>query len=682
VRDALSSSRHPLKNRCQFMKYIRGLSVAWMLILSSASYAGEIVLVRAAITAREQERSIGVAATFYGLTVQTVTVSSDRPPLSIPAETPIVEALNQKSTLALAIQAEALPLIDKAKVLRATRRGAAASIPVLVFGVTANSDIRALNAWTEGRIIGVAPLDAGSSSQTFVIGRIPAITGQLSSTEISFESRRAYALQLDEKRDTEHIAALREGQEERPVVVGFGAGPSRFFVACELPPFQKSVTAWDPQQVLSAFPSMAPAFMFVKYSAGERGWHAIDHYANLTIDDAWLRQPYGYLDYEDLLAEMKRHDFHTTVAFIPWNYDRSEPGVVSLIRKHPGRFSICVHGDNHDHKEFTTDQDKPLSRQIFAIKQALGRMDRFQSLTGIPYDKVMVFPHSIGGEGVLEGLKSYNYLATVNGWNVPMDRANPPDLSFALRPVTLSYGNFPSISRYSAEVPIPRSLIAVGAFLDNPLLFYGHHGMFASGIGAFDAVADDVNKIEPATRWRSLGEIVRHLYLVRLRDDLSFDVLAFSSTISLENNSSRDLVFHLRKQENNHSAIKEIDVNGKPYRYNVQGDELAMSLSVPPGQTRSLAIQYDNDLTTAPTNISKDSALVYVLRMASDFRDITLPKLPLGDNLVLYYYAHDMTPTQFCVYAAALAAAGILAAIGLRRLAGRSSRTAGPGINS
>jgi hypothetical protein len=308
-------------------------------------------------------------------------------------------------------------------------------------------------------------------------------------------------------------------------------------------------------------------------------------------------------------------------------------------------------------------------------------MDRFQTLTGIPYDKVMVFPHSIGGEGVLAGLKSYNYLATVNGWNVPMDRANPPDLSFALRPVTLSYGNFPSISRYSAEAPIPRSLIAVGAFLDNPLLFYGHHGMFASGIGAFNAVADEVNKVEPATRWRSLGEIVRHLYLVKLRDDLSYDVLAFSSTISLENNSSRDLVFHLRKQENNHSAIKEIDVNGTPYRYNVQGDELDMSLSVPPGQTRSLAIQYANDLTTAPANVSKDSALVYLLRMASDFRDITLPKLPLGDNLVLYYYAHDMTPTQFCVYAAALAAAAILAAIGLRRLACRSSRTAGPSIN-
>jgi hypothetical protein len=663
------------------MKYICRLTVAWMLILSSASYAGEIVLVRAAMTAREQERSIAVAAKFYGLTVQTVTVSSDRSRLSISAETSIAEALNRKSTLALAIQAEALPLIDKTNVLRATHRGAAASIPVLVFGVTANSDIRALHAWTEGRIIGVAPLEAGSSSQTYVIGRIPAITGQLSRAEIDFESGRAYSLQLDEKRDTEHIAAVKEGQEERPVVVGFRAGPSRFFIACELTLSQRSVTAWDPQHILSAFPSIAPAFMFVRYSAGERGWHAIDHYANLTIDDAWLRQPYGYLDYENLLAEMKRHDFHTTVAFIPWNYDRSEPGVVSLVRSHPDRFSICVHGDNHDHKEFTTDPGKPLTLQIFAVKQALGRMDRFQALTGIPYDKVMVFPHSIGGEGVLAGLKSNNYLATVNGWNVPMDRANPPDLSFALRPVTLSYANFPSISRFSAEVPVPRSLIAIGAFLDNPLLFYGHHGMFARGISAFNAVADEVNKVEPATRWRSLGEIVRHLYLVKLRDDLSYDVLAFSSTISLENNSSRDLVFHLRKPESDHSAIKEIDVNGRPYLYNVQGDEIAMSLTVPPGQTRALAIQYTNDLTTAPANVSKDSALVYLLRMASDFRDITLPKLPLGSNLVLYYYAHEMSPTQFCVYAATLAAAGILAAIGLRRLVGRSSRTASPGIN-
>jgi len=66
---------------------------------------------------------------------------------------------------------------------------------------------------------------------------------------------------------------------------------------------------------------------------------------DLTVDDAWLREPYGYLQYSDLLQEMRRHNFHTTIAFIPWNYDRSEPDVISLFRANSDRLSICIHGN-------------------------------------------------------------------------------------------------------------------------------------------------------------------------------------------------------------------------------------------------------------------------------------------------------------------------------------------------
>ena len=74
------------------------------------------------------------------------------------------------------------------------------------------------------------------------------------------------------------------------------------------------------------------------------------------------------------------------------------------------------------------------------------------------------------------------------------------------------------------------------------------------GIEAFDGMADEVNRLQPDTRWRSVGDIVKHLYLVRLRDDSNYDVLAFSSSLDLNNTSGRNSVFYVQKQESDSPA--------------------------------------------------------------------------------------------------------------------------------
>ena len=451
---------------------------------------------------------------------------------------------------------------------------------------------------------------------------------------------------MDEARNAEQIAVVKDGTQCLPVFIRANVHPGNVFLACEvLRPSPIASPHWEPREIAINFPAIAPALMIVRFCAGERAWHATFHYANLTIDDAWLREPYGCLNYRGLLAEMDKHNFHTTIAFIPWNYKRSEPEVVSLIRNHPDRFSICVHGDNHDHKEFTDYQSKSLAIQVGAIKQSLSRMESFQMLTGIPYDKVMVFPHSIAPENTLEALKAYHYLATINAWNVPMDRPKPSNLSFVLRPVTLMYGNFPSITRYSAEVPIPNGFIAMNEFLGNPLLFYCHHEFFGSGMGAFDGVADQVNKLEPDTRWSGLSDIVRHLYLVRLRDDSNYDVLAFSDSISLDNVSGRDSVFYVRKPETDRPAITSVNVDGQSCPYQLHDGYLEFSLAVPGGKSRNISIGYGNDPTLPSIDLPNNSLLVYVLRTVSDFRDLELERLVVGRAFFrLYYKIHAKNP--------------------------------------
>ena len=53
----------------------------------------------------------------------------------------------------------------------------------------------------------------------------------------------------------------------------------------------------NPNGLSKAFSSVAPYILFLSYAAGSYAWHSDGQYANLTIDDPWLTQPYGHLDY-------------------------------------------------------------------------------------------------------------------------------------------------------------------------------------------------------------------------------------------------------------------------------------------------------------------------------------------------------------------------------------------------
>jgi hypothetical protein len=493
-----------------------------------------------------------------------------------------------------------------------------------------------LRAWSGGAISQVTSI-SDPVHPTYVIGRSKGITGQLANTDLPFSGKHVFYFQLDPNGRVQEIMSVRSEEGVFPTLIQGTVENVKLFMSCSVPASNDVSDDWSPGAITRIFPEIAPAMIFTRYSAGERGWHSLRHYANLTIDDPWLREPYGYLDYKNLLKEMQEHNFHSTIAFIPWNYDRSQPEVVSLFRSHPERLSICIHGDNHDHKEFSDQRSKSLTDQVADIKQALARMNKFEALTGISYDKVMVFPHSIGPEKTLQALKTYNYLATVNAFNVPMDRPNPSLLPFVLRPATLEYSNFASIRRYPVEVPVSTAFLSLNDFLDNPLLFYVHHDFFSNGIDHFNGVADQVNRLQPDTHWASLGEIAKHQYLVKLRDDSGYDVLSFVCDFVVENPSGRNSMFYIQKPETD-AEIRSVKVDGEDYPYQLSDHFLSLNLSIPAGKSRTVLVQYKNDLKLLTTDVSKRSLRVYFLRTASDFRDITLPRNAVGHALIQFYY--------------------------------------------
>ena len=159
------------------------------------------------------------------------------------------------------------------------------------------------------------------------------------------------------------------------------------------------------------FLSAVPLVLYIKWAFGETCWSAPETNACLVIDDPVLKSRHGFVDFQELLSLMKRHSFSTNMAFIPWNWRRSSPEVVRLFRENPESYSISVHGCDHTRAEFGSADRQ---RLYWKAQQALKRMNRHESITGIRHDRVMVFPQGIFSEAATSALKHTDLIAAVN----------------------------------------------------------------------------------------------------------------------------------------------------------------------------------------------------------------------------------------------------------------------------
>jgi hypothetical protein len=592
---------------------------------------------------------VRLAARFYGLEVQVI----DLPQLE---NRRVWRALANPDTVAAVASGEALSRLKRGTVLQALRRRGGESVPVLL--VDSGSDSTDLAEWTGGAVSKCSPSRERVEAWGLRIENA-SIAGPLADTELPFRGSAACRLMRPPGAAGHVLAEALVQTEAFPVFIDAGFSGQRLFAAAGLAPSIKSAARG---QALRAeqFAGIAPVMIFLRYAAGERGWHAPAQYANLTVDDPWLREPYGNLEYAELAEQTKLHRFHTTVALIPWNFDKSEPAVVALFRANPESFSIAIHGNNHNHREFDSYTEAPLDVQSASLKQALARMEIFSKSTGIPYDPVMIFPHAVSPAETFTQLKALNYWATANSENVPLGSAEPEDPLFPLRPETLAFNNFLSIRRVSAEVPVSRINLAIDAFLGNPLLLYVHQEYFSPGASAFNPLADYINRVAPSTQWRSLGQIVQHLYLQRSRTDGDTDVLAFSPNLSLSNPAEHAVVFHVTKAESFKPPIRSLLVDGRMQSYQAVSDAISFAVTVPARQQRNIQLTYGSELQLARVDVSKTNRTASALRVLSDFRDNVLSRNASGRAAIRLYSRIGIAGSFVVLLVALFAAMGCL----------------------
>ncbi|HUV67627.1 MAG TPA: hypothetical protein VMW24_27285 [Sedimentisphaerales bacterium] len=492
----------------------------------------------------------------------------------------------------------------------------AKGVNLFVSGVKEGLDRTVLSEFTEGAVVGVArPLD--TQRDWIVSSAAPEITRVFSGQVVTSTPAAAqgdFALTLGQQNSvTTLISSKDDTGATYPIFVRWQKGAGSVFVDASRPP--RSLEEVPLRQMYydpSSFSTIVPLMLTMRYALGNEAWHNTHNYANLTIDDPALTEPWQALSYTALLQEMQAHNFHTTIAFVPANRDKSRPEVVNLFRAHPDRYSLVQHGNNHDGYEFykysvseddTYDGQKyparPLADQKADIVEGLARMAEHSLLTGIPWDRVMVFPYGISPEQTLVSLKANNYLATVNAQDVPLDGTRPSDWDYGMYQANMDYGDFPVLTRrhpgtYSPFRPDLRPFI-FDLFLGKPALFYSHayegKELFASGIDAFDPVADQVNALPGGVEWRNLGYIIRHLYLEKTNDDGSMDVKMYGNDLIVSNDSGEARTYHLFKEETLNVPIASVTVNGYEFPYRVNGSYLTLDVRMPADSSMKILIK-------------------------------------------------------------------------------------------
>src|SRR5205085_8618093 len=107
------------------------------------------------------------------------------------------------------------------------------------------------------------------------------------------------------------------------------------------------------------------------------------------------------------------------------------------------------HGCDHTKAEFG---GADRWRLYWKTRQALDRMNRHESITGICHDRVMVFPQGIFSEAAMSALKHSGLIAAVNSDVISLDsQPRAVTISEVWDIAVMGYREIPVYSRMSAE---------------------------------------------------------------------------------------------------------------------------------------------------------------------------------------------------------------------------------------
>lgn len=366
-----------------------------------------------------------------------------------------------------------------------------------------------------------------------------------------------------------------------------------------------------------------PHAMALRYATGDECWRPCKAHASIIIDDPLLRKSYGFLNFESLLRLAEQHNFHTTIAFIPHNFQRNSPRITRMFQQNPARLSICFHGNDHTEGEFASTDMAFLNT---ALQIAEDRMNLHHQMTGLPCDRVMVFPQGNFSVEAMKVLKSHNFYAAVNTVPHPADQPVRLTIGELAQPAVLRYGRFPLFIRKPIRQTQSHD-IAFNLFFGRPVLIVEHHEIFQRPESLAE-IAARINAVASEVHWSNLTSVVGNSILMRRAPNGTHHVRAYSGTVRIPNDS--DSIRRYSIEWGNFcdgASIEQVLMDGTPSRgLEINDAGLRLSVELAPGSSQILSLVHPNVQATVRNLGLRWNAQAFLRRRLSEVRDNYLSK--------------------------------------------------------